>query len=68
MLEDALNLYEADEDGWCIWSVCDNVLKELSDLSCNEDTDDSDPLRLLFQQQEVDIAGEMSQHDEHKVR
>jgi hypothetical protein len=68
MLEDVHKLYEVDENGWGTWSVSDNVLEELSAVHCVEDKDDSDPLRLFFQQQEVDTTGEMIQRNEWKVR
>lgn len=68
MLEDVYKLYEVDEHGWGTWSVSDNVLEELSKVNCTEDKDDSDALRLFFQQQEFDTTGEMIQRNEWKVR
>jgi hypothetical protein len=68
MLEDEYKLYEVDGHGWGTWSVSDNVLEELSEINCIEDKDDSDPLRLFFQQQEVETTGEMIQRNEWKVK
>jgi hypothetical protein len=68
MLEDEYKLDGVHGHGWGTWSVSDSVLKELSEVNCIEDKDDSDPFRPFFQQQEVETTGEIIQRNEWKVK